>query len=357
MRREIKVIEITQPVGTFYVGKMNSNDLIKSFYVRSRNQEEGIQRDPLQKRISEIEAYCKDPDAAFPTPIILSLESSKVKFNENNDTIEYDNEERLFEILDGQHRVKGIQAANLNSRFECELLVVLMFDLTEEEKAYVFSTINSNQAKVDKSLIYDLFDLSTERSPLKTCHYIARIMNSQEEYPFYKKLKMLGKKESEGSTLSQGSFVKGLVDLISKNPQKDMIAIKNGENLEEPEGLVFRKLFINEKDDIILKIMKNYFNAVKYTFPNQWESDKYILTKTTGYLGLMKAFPKLYNLGMERKQLDEEFFRDVFKIVQKNLIENNKDFVSDDFHSGAKGQNDLRDFIINSIEEYYSWVN
>lgn len=357
MKKEINVIEITQPIGTFYVGKMNSNDLIKSFDVRSRNQEEGIQRDPSQKRISEIEAYCKDPDAAFPTPIILSVKSSKVKLNENNDTIIYVIEPKLFEILDGQHRVKGIKAANLNSGFECELLVVIMFDLTEEEKAYVFSTINSNQAKVDKSLIYDLFDLSTERSPLKTCHYIARIMNSQEEYPFYKKLKMLGKKESEGNTLSQGSFVKGLVDLISKTPQQDMIAIKNGENLVEDEDLVFRKLFIKEQDDIILKIMKNYFNAVKYTFPKQWESDKYILTKTTGYLGLMKALPKLYNIGMGRKQLDEEFFKGVFKSVQRNLEENNKDFISDDFHSGAKGQNDLRDFILNSIEKYYFGEN
>ena len=106
-----------------------------------------------------------------------------------------------------------------------------MFDLTEEEKAYIFSTINSNQAKVDKSLIYDLFELSTERSPLKTCHYIARIMNSKEDSPFYQRLKMLGKKENELSTLSQGTFVKGLVDLISKQPQKDMILIKNGKKV------------------------------------------------------------------------------------------------------------------------------
>lgn len=69
-----------------------------------------------------------------------------------------------------------------------------MIDLTEEEKAYIFSTINSNQTKVDKSLIYDLFDLSKTRSPFKTAHYIARNMNTETNSPFKNKLKMLGKK-------------------------------------------------------------------------------------------------------------------------------------------------------------------
>ena len=87
-----------------------------------------------------------------------------------------------------------------------------MFDLTEEEKAYVFSIINSKQTKVSSSLIYDLFSLSQHRSPTKTAHEIARALNRNTESPFYKRLKMLGKKiEGEDkATLSQGTFVKYL---------------------------------------------------------------------------------------------------------------------------------------------------
>ena len=58
------------------------------------------------------------------------------------------------------------------------------------------------------------------------------------------------------------------------------------------EDLALRTLFIREQDDVILKIIKNYFGAVKNIFTEEWNSDKYILTKTTGYLGLIKAFPE-----------------------------------------------------------------
>lgn len=347
MKKEINVIEITQPIGTFYVGKMHSTDLVKCFYVRSRDNEEGIQRLTSRKRVDEIESYCKDPDAAFPTPIILSVDSKSCKFDEHGNTVEYENSEENFEIIDGQHRVKGIKQAQNSFGFECELLVVLMFDLTEEEKAYIFSTINSNQAKVDKSLIYDLFELSTERSPLKTCHYIARIMNSKDDSPFYKRLKMLGKKENKLSTLSQGTFVKGLVELISKNPQRDMILIKNKETLPKEE-LVLRNLFIKEQDDIILKIIKNYFAAVKNVFTDEWNSDKYILTKTTGYLGLMKVFPEFYEHGMKEGSLNQEFFEGVFRKIKKIFKEKETELTSEQFVSGVTGQNKLSECLLEA---------
>ncbi|MCI6272455.1 MAG: DGQHR domain-containing protein [Erysipelotrichaceae bacterium] len=354
MEKKIDVIEITQPIGTFYVGKMNSKDLVNCFYVRSRNDEDGIQRLTSIRRVNEIESYCKDPDAAFPTPIILSVDSSKIKkfdYSENSiiSTVSYENSKEIFEIIDGQHRVKGIKQAQNSFDFECELLVVLMFDLTEEEKAYIFSTINSNQAKVNKSLIYDLFELSTERSPLKTCHYIARIMNSKEYSPFYQRLKMLGKKESEFSTLSQGTFVNGLVKLISSNPQRDMIRIKNGEKLPN-EDLVFRSLFVNEQDDIILKIIKNYFGAVKEIFNDEWNSSKYILTKTTGYFGLIDSFSYFYNIGIKEGKLNQEFFEEIFKKIKIEFNKNGIQFMSNEFSSGVIGQKKLKDALIKAYE-------
>ena len=349
MEKTINLIEITQPIGTFYVGKMNSEDLVKSFYVRSRVDGDGIQRLSSRKRVDEIEAYCKDPDAAFPTPIILSVDSSKCKFGENSSTstVIFENSEEVFEIIDGQHRVKGIKQAQHSFGFKCELLVVFMFDLTEEEKAYIFSTINSNQAKVDKSLIYDLFELSTERSPLKTCHYIARIMNSREGFPFYQRLKMLGKKESELSTLSQGTFVNGLVNLISKNPKNDMIRIKNGEALQD-EALPLRMLFIKEQDDIILKIIKNYFGAVKEVFSEEWDSEQYILTKTTGYLGLIKAFSEFYSVGIKEGKLSQDFFEEIFRKIKIKFDEEETKFVSEEFPAGAVGQKKLKEALISA---------
>lgn len=214
MEKTISLIELNQAIGTFYIGKMKSGDLIKISKTVSRG-DGGVQREESKKRVLDIANYCEDPDATFPTPIIISVSEKNVlgirrldelissrSVNEREvDTLTdvldsiisltYDDSKKIAEILDGQHRIRGIEKAK---QYTLDLPIVVMFDLTEEEKAYVFSTINSNQTKVDKALIYDLFELSTKRSPYKTCHEIARILNLEKNSPFYGNLKMLGKK-------------------------------------------------------------------------------------------------------------------------------------------------------------------
>ena len=233
MSKGIMLMEINQPIGSFYIGKINSADLIKISKVIPRKNNIGTQRELQEMRVKEIAKYCDDPDATFPTPIVLSIRSEDVESIKETSIsgvyeLNYYDNAKIAEILDGQHRVEGIKAAN---GFITEMMVAIMFDLTEEEKAYVFSTINSNQKKVDKSLIYDLFDVSEERSPYKTCHEIARIMNSSEDSPFYNRLKMLGKKNGEMEFLSQGTFVTYMLRLITNTPQEDMITIKNGKQI------------------------------------------------------------------------------------------------------------------------------
>jgi DGQHR domain-containing protein len=135
------------------------------------------------------------------------------------------------------------------------LPVVMMINLTVEEKAYVFSTINSNQEKVSKSLIYDLFDVSSYRSPQKTAHLLARTMNNSESSPWYNRLKMLGKKREDQdlATLSQGTFAKSIISLISRNPDYDARQIKLGKDLDDDSRCIFRKYFIQNRDEVIAR--------------------------------------------------------------------------------------------------------
>ena len=85
---KINYIEINQPIGSFYLGKANSDDLLEYFFVNRREQNVGIQRDTSQKRIEEISLYCQDPDATFPTPIIIAVDSSEVNIDPENNTIQ-----------------------------------------------------------------------------------------------------------------------------------------------------------------------------------------------------------------------------------------------------------------------------
>lgn len=354
MIHRLSLLEISQPVGTFYVGKINSNELIKITKTIRRKDETGIQRELSKKRVKEIAKYCEDPDAAFPTPIILSIKEDDVKSIKKSELVDdifelvYSDNSDFAEILDGQHRVEGIKEAK---DYNFELMVVIMFDLTEEEKAYIFSTINSNQTKVDKSLIYDLFALSKDRSPYKTCHEIARIMNSDKNSPFYQKLKMLGKKGNETAVLSQGTFVTYLSKLITNKPQEDMINIKKGKKLEPNSKFILRKYFNDERDDIILKLLYNYFGAVKEVFQEEWnDSDSYILSKTTGYGALIKAFEDFYHEGMKEKRLTKEFFKEKLTNSRELLYNNNVELTSEYIQSGEQGQNKLAKWFKESLK-------
>ena len=267
-------IEITQPIGSFYITKLRAVDLSLIVNVTPRSASpSAIQRDESSSRINEISRYCSDPDATFPTPIIISVyENAEIHTNNNCFEIQVDEGKKIGEVIDGQHRLKGILKSDYLDRFE--LPVVLIFNLSEEEKAYVFSIINSKQTKVSMSLIYDLFALSRHRSPQKTSHEIARALNKNTDSPFYNRLKMLGKKENnqELATLSQGTFVKHLIKLLSKNPDEDFRCSKRNKKFKEIPTLPLREYFIRDEDKIILKILLNVFNALKDVFPNEWEN-------------------------------------------------------------------------------------
>ena len=242
----IYMIEVNQPIGTFYLGALKASKLIGITKTNRRELGEGVQRELSKARVKGIQQYCQDPDATFPTPIILAIETTGKTYIQESKSAKgiyefvFSEDSTIAEILDGQHRIEGIRSCETVD--ELELPIVIMCDLTEEEKAYVFSTINRNQVKVDKSLIYDLFELSEKRSPYKTCHEIARILNSKPSSPFYRRLKMLGKKGGVTESLSQGTFVEYLCNLISRKPKEDMI--KRADRVDQVSIYCYRYLWL-----------------------------------------------------------------------------------------------------------------
>lgn len=353
MKLELPYLEYEQPIGIFYMTVIEADILLKIVEVRRRGEtyndyslwndkprsiEEGVQRKESTDRVNKISKYCEDPDATFPTPIIISIYSDvDVEDRDHKFVFNIKEEERIGDVIDGQHRLMGIAKSGYSSRFK--LPVALMFNMNVEEKAYVFSTINSTQTKVSMSLIYDLFDLTTKRSPQKTAHEIARSLNKIDYSPFYNRLKMLGKKEPDQyyATLSQGTFVKQLLTLISKDPDEDSSRIKRGMALSRYR-LPFRQYFIDEKDDVILKILMNCFTALKETFDEEWKDPtKNVLWKTTGYGAVIKAFPYLYERGVEGKDLSKDYFMQCFRKLKAYMKGMNKDF-SNKFYSGGGEQ-------------------
>lgn len=345
------VIQFEQPIGTFLLAAVNASDVIhiskvdpRKFDTEKLETYAGPQREPSWKRIKDIAEYCKTVDATFPTPILLSINTGNYLINDN--VIEITGQ-AVADIVDGQHRVLGIKESGKANDFT--LPVVFLLDATEEEKALIFAIINGKQTKVPASLIYDLFGVSEKRSPQKTAHEIARSLNSDLESPFYRRLKMLGKK-SPGTieSLSQGTFVKALLPLISSDPIRDMDLIKRDEKPPIQNDCVFNEYWRNDQDHIILKILGNIFTAIKETWADDWNSpEKSILSKAIGFSGIMRAMPNLIRHGKDRKDLSGDFFLSICHKVQQEMQQRGVSFSHSDF-STAAGEARIRDLFLSA---------
>lgn len=347
---KIRFFEVQQPIGTFYLSVVNANKLINITETRAREiDSQDVQREFSPSRVNEIADYCKDPDATFPTSIIISIKSEAFK-GISGDYLEFHEDTIVGEILDGQHRLLGLERSGISEKFD--LPVVFMFDLDNYQKGYVFSIINSKQTRVNPSLIYDLFALSHHRSPYKTCHEIVRNLNRDINSPFFDRIKMLGKKEEyqEKASLSQSAFINYLVQLISKKPEKDAIDIKNDVRILDNYDLIFREYFIHNEDHIILKILLNYFNAVSKVFQDEWnDPDQYILSKPIGCGALLKVLPCIFKKGDEAGDLSEKYFTNIFVQVKSYFEKNNIEITSKQFGSNEQARTKLANLIKNAF--------
>lgn len=354
---KIQVIQFDQPIGTFLLAAMNANDVLNISKANPRKFDSvnldsyaGPQREHSPKRIKEISEYSETVDATFPTPILLAIYSENYDLDNNELTIK---EGKVADIVDGQHRMLGLQQSARIGDFI--LPVVFILDPTEEEKALIFAIINGKQTKVPASLIYDLFGVTEKRSPQKSAHEIARALNSDPESPWYRRLKMLGKK-TKGSTesLSQGTFVKFILPLISSSPTKDMDLMKRGKEPIEYPKCIFNGYWRADKDHIILKILLNLFIAVRRQWPAEWDNpDSSILTRAIGFSGIIRALPELVTKGKQSNDLSEEFFNKVFTATKSIMDTKGMTFTSGNISISASGEALIRDVILEGLSSIY----
>ena len=338
---KLNAIQVIQPIGEFYIGVMDAADLVAISYSDVRNMKRevedylGIQRELKKPREKEIKEYISTLDATFPNSIIVAIKGKYVAYENGQMVLTFDEFEkaRLAKVLDGQHRLAGFDDSNLNFKDvggedkAFQLLVTIFVESDISTQAKVFAMVNQNQTKVNPSLVYDLESLSVSRSPDKTAHQIAVLLNKTEGSPFYRRIKRLGVKtidadghQVQGEMLAQAAFVSNLVKLISPKPREDrnLLLGKKKKFLSFSDKTfgyidhrslkrcVFRECFIKEKDEVIALNVSNYFEAVKRCWPEEWESSnkKSVLNKTVGFIALIRYLRTAINLIREHLNLD-----------------------------------------------------
>ncbi|QTL35124.1 hypothetical protein [Pseudoalteromonas viridis] len=154
------------------------------------------------------------------------------------------------------------------------------------------------------------------------------------------------------ASLSQGTFIKYILELISKNPDKDSREIKRDIELEDDSSLPLRRYFIGENDPVIHKVILNVFSGLREVFYQEWEDpNKFILSKPIGFGAIIKIFPKLYIVGVQKNDLSREFFISEFSKIKTNLDKKGITITSDNYGSNEQARTDLAKDLLEAYSE------
>jgi DGQHR domain-containing protein len=314
----------------------------------------GYQRALAEARVDSIRDYLDTPESTFPNSIIVSIDSdflenwTEMEVGRNISLLQVKKEKGAIRIIDGQHR-----AAALDQAPEDFFVIVTVFiDLDIFKCAHIFAKINSTQKSVNPSIAFQLFGYQEKRSPQKTAHDIAEILNTKEGSPFYKKLLMLGSKDDWCmGTLSQATFCKYLMTLYTKNFEADENSLLRGEKLEMYDNYPLRNLFIEEKEDELMKIIWKFFYHVAKTWEVQWNdgADRSILIKTTGYIAFINVLKK-WLLGSRREEiLNDVGVEEAFRRIKTIYEAGDKEFISKNFPPGLQGVRTLTEALLKDL--------
>ena len=255
-----------------YLCTLNADEIFSVAEVvrRKEDRQEGFQRNLSQVRVRQIVAYLSKPRHMFANNIIIAFDR-ELSFNKEKLALPTDENKRGW-VVDGQHRLAGIQKA----QWKHKLAVVILSAITIEEMAALFRTINSTQKGVPTSLLYDLLGMTKDGDFEEIRgHELAVKLNEEPESPLYNDIDMLG---SGPNRISQTRIVKSLKPLITET------GVLGRYSIEHQFG-----------------ILKNYFSAIitcvgKETF----RSSEHILLRALGFAALVNLLPKILSDTLAR---------------------------------------------------------
>lgn len=232
----IKMLPIKMGDIDAYVFSMKVKDLDFIQYVARRGQDDekgAVQRMLSTVRLKSIEEYILKGNI-FYTPFLINWTNREVRVNIEDDNIKIPLVASSAQILDGQHRIAGLERAmkkdpNIGEK---DILVILTDGLETEDAAKIFLNINTEQRPVQKSLIYDLFGLLNQNDPdmpIVRANDIVSFLNDTSDSPYYNLVKMPGNPRGVG-VVDMSTIVSSLKDKLTAQGTFSRYRLMNLEN-------------------------------------------------------------------------------------------------------------------------------
>lgn len=263
-----------------YIFTMKVKDAIKIHYVavRGRDEEEGaVQRVLNPRRISSIAEFVLAGNMFVNTFVLNWTHEEEIpKITKGKITMPILGESA--QVIDGQHRLAGLKQALGSDKAigEKEIYIALAIGLVTEEAAKIFLNINTEQKPVPKSLVYDLYGIVDGNKDLaiNRATDIARDLNSDEESPYYERIKFPGKDSMGRIDLST------VVSSLKKHLEVDGAFATHNLRSFNSQKTVISNFFISlasiySRDDLWNKAQQNpfmkntgFFAAIEYIVGN-----------------------------------------------------------------------------------------
>jgi len=283
---KLHMTRMKQDARELYVGPMNAEDVIRFGRVAEWHEgdDSGYQRAPEGARIRKLSNFLKkEAVPLLPTSVLLSHRGEplpKVEIAPNVVEIDLPEEAVLF-IVDGQHRVAGLQMAiekeGVERLRQFQLPVVFMEFADVGDEAHQFRLINDNMKKVNTMLARRLLEMRLQKggSEVKRALRDSKSLWQAESVAVIRELK-----EAEGSVWygriqppNEKKRAQHIVRELSMSTSLKPI-------LTDPIGT-------DLGTETVARFLSNYWEAWRRVAPEAFdEPESFVIQKTAGVFSL-----------------------------------------------------------------------
>ena len=206
----------------FFSLTMPSDVLAGSCYVVNRQDDpaEGFQRVLNQTRAKKIAEYIDHGLGVIPSSIVLSAQKdSGLEYSSRAKTLSFEMNEKVFLIIDGQHRVFGFRMAEKILR-----VPVIIFDgLSKKDETRLFIDINSTQRGVSSELLLDIKRMAEYESESES--FLFDVFDTFNEDPTSILIGRLSPSKKIAGKLTRATFNSALTPITKVFGQKSSFEV------------------------------------------------------------------------------------------------------------------------------------
>ena len=273
--------------------------------VRGRDNEPGaVQRILSTRRIASIKEFALN-GGDFPSSIVLNW-ATDIKIERlDGGSFTIPPVERSAQIIDGQHRVAGLRAAieerpdmgNLN------IPVSIYENLTPQQCANIFLSINTEQKPVPKSLVFDLYEIASNAlvdDIALRARDIVDALNTDEESPYFGMFKYPGEPRRKGG-IALSTAVTELKPFFETKGDFEQIGLTSFEAQK--------------------RAIMNYWSVIAEKCGDKWQDPKNAFQYASGFSGGIEFFKRrLIPYCTQQRSFEIKTLREVIKLEPSTVI-------------------------------------